>query len=349
VAQLARGKARLASIPEVINVTGGMMKVQEFCLPSVVVAATMVVASGCSGGTLTSAPPQPEKPNITVAAVPAVDSVGLYVAYDRGYFRQQGLNVKIIRAVSSETAISGQLAGKIDISGGNYVSYLQAEISAARLHILAEGSIAGPGGQVLVTRAGSPIRSISGLIGRTIGVNAPDNIGTLLIRALLQAHGIRSAEVHLVTDPKGFPAMPADLAAGDFDAAFLPEPFAAIAGEHYGDPVLADLDQGASHNFPIQGYVATQAWVSKYPRTAAAFIRALEQGQGIADTDHGAVEKAMQQFAALTPEQTAVMAVPLYPTGPVNRTRIQRVADAMLQNDIASRRFSVGIMMGPVP
>jgi hypothetical protein len=47
---------------------------------------------------------------------------------------------------------------------------------------------------------------------------------------------------------------------------------------------LADLDQGATENFPIDGYVATQAWAEKYPKTAAAFVSAVQEGQTIAET-----------------------------------------------------------------
>ena len=41
--------------------------------------------------------------------------------------------------------------------------------------------------------------------------------------------------------------------------------------------MLVDLDQGATSNFPIDGYVATRAWAQKYPKTAAAFVRAIEK------------------------------------------------------------------------
>ena len=49
-----------------------------------------VLAAGCGSGAgsvaLTSAVPKPEEPDITVAAIPAVDLAGLYIAQDRGLF-----------------------------------------------------------------------------------------------------------------------------------------------------------------------------------------------------------------------------------------------------------------------
>ena len=96
--------------------------------------------------------------------------------------------------------------------------------------------------------------------------------------------------MHFVTDNKGFPAMPGQLQQGEWQAAFLAEPYVTIAGEQYGDEILADLDQGATANFPIDGYVATLAWAQRHPKTAAAFVRAIEEGQTIAASDTAAAQ-----------------------------------------------------------
>ena len=48
---------------------------------------------------------------------------------------------------------------------------------------------------------------------------------------------------------------------------------------------LADLNQGATTDFPVLGYVVTRQWAKRYPHTLAAFYKALGEGQQIADTD----------------------------------------------------------------
>jgi ABC-type nitrate/sulfonate/bicarbonate transport system substrate-binding protein len=53
---------------------------------------------------------------------------------------------------------------------------------------------------------------------------------------------------------------------------------------------LVDLDQGATTAFPVEGYVVTKQWAVKYPHTLAAFYKALEEGQQIADTSRAAVD-----------------------------------------------------------
>ena len=96
--------------------------------------------------------------------------------------------------------------------------------------------------------------------------------------------------------------MPAELQDGAWTAAFLAEPYVTLAGEDYGERELADLDQGATINFPIDGYMATQAWVNRYPKTAAAFVRAIEEGQALADNGpycrRGGHGRVRQPFAS---------------------------------------------------
>jgi NitT/TauT family transport system substrate-binding protein len=288
---------------------------------------------------LTAAAPNPEEPDITVAAIPAVDLAGLYIAQDRGLFARQGLRVTIVPVPSSQSVVTEQLAGKVDISAGSYVAYLAAQATGERFRILAAASILSPDTRVLMVPGNSRINTVGQLAGHTIGVNGVNSIGPLLVSALLSAHGVSPAKVKFVTVPGGFPVIPGQLQRGAWDAAFLAEPYITAAGQQYGQQVLADLDQGAVLNLPVDGYVATQAWARAHPATAAAFTRAIEQGQAIANSDVSAVRAIMAERDGLPPEVTGSMALPSsYPVGPVEAVGIQRVAAAMLKFGVLSQR-----------
>ena len=309
-----------------------------------------VLAAGCGSGAssaaLTSAP-KPEKANITVAAIPAVDLAGLYIAQDRGLFARQGLHVTIVPVPSSQSVITEQLAGQVDVSAGSYVAYLAAQATGERFRILAEASILSPDTRALVVPGNSRITSVAQLAGGTIGVNGVNSIGPLLASALLAAHGISPAKVRFVTVPGGFPVIPGQLQRGAWDAAFLAEPYITAAGQQYGQQVLADLDQGAVQNLPVDGYVATRAWAQAHPATAAAFTRAIEQGQAIANSDTSAVEAIMARNDGLPPQVTGSMALPSsYPVGPVQEASIQRVAAVMLKFGVLSQRDAAEVRQG---
>jgi len=321
------------------------MKIRSFSLVPVAVSALMALATGC-GTTSGTAKPDPAETDVTVAALPAADLAGLYIALDQRLFAQQGLHVTIEPIASSQAVIAAQLKGQVDISAGAYIPYIAAQAAGARFRVLAEASTLRPDTRVLVTTANSPIVTVSGLAGRKIGVNGTNSIGTLLISVLLYNHGISPARVRLVTDPQGFPAMPAQLQAGVWSAAFLAEPYITLAGAKYGDRVLADLDQGSALNFPIDGYVATTAWAQKHPDTAAAFVRAIEAGQLLADTNAAAAQAAIAKYDDLGPVVTTSMALSGYPVGSVNEARIQRVATAMLQFGLLGQQDAAEVEHG---
>ena len=312
-------------------------------------ATTILVLAGCttapSGATL-AASSGLEEPNITVAALPSVDLAGLYVAQDKGLFAKAGLHVTIKKIPSSKAVIAAQLQGQVDISAGSYVGYIAAQAAGARFRILAEASTLRPDTRTLVITANSGIANIADLAGKKIGVNGTNSIGTLLISALLQENGVSPKKVNFVTDQNGFPDIPGQLHHGAWQAAFLAEPYVTLAEENYGDQELADLDQGATVNFPIDGYVATQAWVTKHPKTAVAFVRAIEEGQTLAANDPTTVRAAMAVSDQLAPVVTALMALPGFPIGPVDEQRIQRTAEAMFQFGMLGQQYASEVEQG---
>jgi NitT/TauT family transport system substrate-binding protein len=320
-----------------------------------VTAATLVFAAGCSGGGSGAAPSSVEKPDLNVAVVPALDSAGFFVALYEGLFKAEGLNVHFTPATSSDDVISAQVKGTYDITGGNYVSYIQWEQEGkANLDIFAEGSVMEPGAQGIYTMPDSHIKTLADLEGKSIAINAPDNILYLLAASVLAEHGINPSTVHFVTS-YSFPQMPAALKSGAVDAAVLPEPFASAAEQTDGAVQLVDLDQGATTSFPVEGYVVTKQWAEKYPHTLAAFYDALEEGQQIADTNRAAVEQAMEDLPvkpeplAVSKQTAAIMTLDNYPftTGPVGAVdpvRLQRVVDVM-QQFLGFPKFNITTML----
>jgi NitT/TauT family transport system substrate-binding protein len=318
-------------------------------------AIALLALAGCGGLVNSQGGTSPnglEKTTLNVAVVPAVDSAGFFVALQEGLFRQHGLTINYTPAVSSDEVIDQQVDGQYDITGGNYVSYIQHYVDDhQKLEIIAEGSVMQEGAQAIYTMPKTHITTLSGLKGHLLGINAPFNINYLLAASVLTENGIKLSQVHFPTQPIPFPNMAAELNAGKIAAAAMPEPFATAAEQKYGAVLLADLNQGATENFPIQGYVVTKSWAEQNPNTLRAFVAALTQGQQIADTSRAAIEHAMEslqgpQNGQIQPIIAAVMAVNIYPTA-IDKVRIQRVADVMYQFGLLKKPFNVGPMIGP--
>jgi NitT/TauT family transport system substrate-binding protein len=318
-------------------------------------AMALIALSGCGGLSATAGSTSPnglQKTTLNVAVVPAVDSAGFFVALHDGLFAKEGLTIHYTPAVSSDEVIDQQIAGQYDITGGNYVSYIQHYVDDHQpLEIIAEGSVMQQGTQAIYTMPNSKIKTLSDLKGKVLGINAPLNINYLLAASVLTENNIPVNQVRFPTQPIAFPDMAAELAAGKIDAAAMPEPFATAAEQQYGVVELADLNQGATEQFPIQGYVVTKSWAEQNPGTLKAFITALAQGQELADTSRHAIEQAMESLSGpqngeIPPIVAAVMAVNIYPTA-IDKVRIQRVADVMYQFGLLRSRFNVTPMIGP--
>ena len=160
----------------------------------------------------------------------------------------------------------------------------------------------------------------------------------LLIDNVLAENGMSPSQVHYVVIP--FPAMPAALAAHRVDAAFLIEPYLGEAETASGVAPLFDLDEGATQDFPLTGYVVTQAWMARYPRTAAAFTKALEKGHQVAATSRPAVEKALLTNTTISKQTAAIMALGTFPLG-VTAVQVGRVGDLMQEEHAVSESVNV--------
>ena len=312
-----------------------------------VAAAAALLAAGCSGSGGFPARRGPlEKTNLVVAAVPAMDSAGLYIAQQRGYFAQEGLHVQIVPAISSSDVIKQQLAGKYDITAGAYPSYILAdEQHHSNLKVLVAGSEMAPNVQEVVVPSGSHVTKMSQLSGKTITLNALNNIGQLLVTAMLQDNAV-AGKVHFNVEP--FPAMGPLLAQHKLTAAWLPEPFISEYEEKYGVEPLADANQGAAENLPIEGYVVTQSWLQKYLHTAEAFKIAMEKAQAVASTNLDEVQKAMTAFAGVPKLAASVLPAPGFPTD-TQAGPLQRVITLMVNFGLMGQGYNAANLIAKIP
>jgi NitT/TauT family transport system substrate-binding protein len=238
------------------------------------------------------------------------------------------------------------VTGRVQVAFGNYVADILAQaLGVASLRFLAAGNVSGPREQEVVVPAGSPVTSPSGLRGKTIGVNSLDDDGALMIQSILSRHGVPGSSLHFTQIP--FPDEAAALAAHRIDAAYITDPFLTEARVKDGVRAVIDCDQGSVANFPIAGYVATRAWAAQNPRTAAAFVTALEKGQALADSDRAAVTAALSAHIGIPSKTAAAVSVGTFPVNSaVQAAPLQRLANLLSRYGLLKRPFNVTTMTG---
>ena len=312
---------------------------------SLLVAFPVGVLAACSSGGGAAGGPPPEQSTIVVDAVPTADAAGLYIAYDNGYFAQQGLTVKIHTVLGGELGLADMQSGAAQLLEGNYVSFILAQAAGTHhgkpidLRIIANGSQMQQGNQALYVMPGSKFKTVADLTRyhAKLGINTPNNIGQVLIGSLFKENGLSMDAIEPTYRP--LPLLPQLLSTGKIDAAWLPEPFGTEAQQQYGALQLADFDTGSLQNFPIGCLIGTTKWVKSHPNTVAAFLRAFQQGQQVADTNRDAVEKALlRNKVAKTQVIAATMTVDSYPLT-MDVPAMQRVSDAMYEFGLMPAAF----------
>jgi NitT/TauT family transport system substrate-binding protein len=339
---------------------------------SLVAAIPVVVLAACSSGSSSSSSsggvqtgPPPEVSAITLDMVPTSDAAGIYIAQDDGYFAQQGLKVTIVPINGGEYGMGDLQTGKAQLVEGNYVSFILAQIAGSfaapdptnptqtlpakpiNMRIIADTSHMQPGNQALYVLPNSPYKTVQDLVKdhADVAVNSLHNFGTVLIGSLLASDGYGVNALPEV--PEILPDMPQLLADGKVPAAWLPEPLGTQAEQEYGAVQLADFDQGSVQDWPVGTVVGSTPWVQSHPNTVAAFLRAVQEGQQLADTDRAAVEQALvKNKVAPTAEVAATMTINSYPLV-MDVPQMQRVSDAMYEFGVISKPYNIANMIQP--
>jgi ABC-type nitrate/sulfonate/bicarbonate transport system substrate-binding protein len=120
-------------------------------------------------------------------------------------------------------------AGAIDLASGsaNGVIFGAAEgVTAKMIASISRESTRGFSTGFYV-KGSSPIKSVTDLKGKTVGINGFFTSGHLWLKAALEKNGL--AETDVTIAPIAFPAMQESLDAGKIDVGELPQPFAALA------------------------------------------------------------------------------------------------------------------------
>ena len=281
-------------------------------------------SSASASGSASPSTAKLEQTSITVGALPVVDSAGLYLAQKLGYFKQQGLTVKISPVAQSTQAIPDMLHGTIAvIAGANYVSFIEAQAKGtAQFKVLAEGVTCKPNTFGIAALPSSGIKSAKGLAGKTVAVNLTNNIQTLSLNAVLKADGVDPSKVKYVVIP--FPNMISALKAKQVAAISAVEPFLGGAMAADGAKQVVSSCDGPVANLPMSGYLSTSDWAQKNPNTAHAFQKALLKAQAYAGSNPSAVKAIIPTYSKVTAKQAAALPLNNYPSSldPAQLTKI---------------------------
>lgn len=306
-------------------------------------------ASSAGGSASSGASGAPELPTITIGAVLSVDTVTLQIAQDKGFFKQQGLNVKIIPEASTNATAAGLLSHTMDFGTQNYIGMLAQEKTVPGLNqrVVADDTQASMDNDVLLVGKSSKLTSIAQLKGKKVSIPAlGTNFAAVALDVLMKPYSMTSADYTTVVVP--FSDAAQALARNEVDAAFVVEPFITTAEAAAGDRVLVDMTTGALSAFPITCWVTSASFAQQDPKTVAAFQRAMASALQVAAASPSYVRSELPKLIpTMKPTIANVINLPTYNTT-LSLTRLQRVADVMEQVGALPKNFDVKSMYDPL-
>ncbi|MFE4542322.1 ABC transporter substrate-binding protein [Arthrobacter sp. NPDC056727] len=249
--------------------------------------------------------------SLTVTLAPIVDAAPLYMAQEKGLFKKHGLDVKITPAPTMGASIPALVSGAAQIGVLANVDAMQASAAGIPLRLFGATTVttdkpAQDTGKVYVAK-NSPIRELSDLNGKTIGVSGLGGAGELSLRVALDKSGLDSSRIKFLEVP--LDSMLNSLERGQVDAINTISPFtngAEAAGARY---ILSPGAVAVPH--ALQFVLATtEQFLSGNRTTVEKFKAAVDEATAYAAKNPDAVRALLPSFSGTPKDLAAVMQLP---------------------------------------
>lgn len=326
---------------------------------SLAAAGSLVLLAACSGGGDTggggdggtagaggnATGGSGELTPVTVGVLPIVDTAAIWLGVEEGIFEDHGLDVELELAQGGAAVVPAVVSGDYQFGFSNVASLLVANSQGLPLKIVAPGNFTtgDPESDIgaVLAMPDSGIESPADLAGKSVAVNTLNNIGDVTVSEVVEQAGGDPEQISFVE--MGFPDMPAALAGGQVDAAWILEPFRTIA-----------MDQGAevvTHNFAdvdpemmIAAYFTTATYAESDPEIVESFTAAMEESLTFAEENPDAARAILSTYTEIDPAVQEKMVMPRF-SPDVNADSVQTLADLALKYGLVSEDVDVDALL----
>ncbi len=286
---------------------------------------------------------------VRVSYIPILDVAPLFVGIEKGFFKEQGLDVTAMPSSGGAAGIPGLMGGAYDVIFGNVVSTYLAQSQGFNLRVIAAGTKLTNDGEIttgLVARTSDQLKSGKDLEGKTVAVNTRNGVIWLFARSWIAKTGGDPAKVRF--REVGFPQMTDALRAKQVDAAFNVDPFfsAAIAGDEFemiGQP-YPEVQPGVE----VGQWVMTEEFYENHPEIVRKYTSAFREATAWYNANRNTpeVRNIISGYTKMKPELLEKMDLQELPTY-IDPTAQQATADLMLESGMLKSRLDVNPIISP--
>lgn len=263
---------------------------------------------------------------------------GVFIGRDRGYFREQGIDVDFIPFQSGPDTMLPLASGDLEVGGGNFsIVWLNAAERGIGLKAVADKGSSRPGFepvQIVLRRDlvdSGQVRGPADLRGLRLGMTVLRSGGEVFAADLLGRGGLTVDDVDLTA--LGYPEMLAGLANRALDAALLIEPTLSAAVTRglaaTWEPGRASIAFGGAYQSSLLFYSPpfiaqtdlARRFMVAYLRGVRHYNDAFIRGEGRADVVRVLIESTAVKDPAV---YDAIQMFGLDPDGRINQVSMQR-------------------------
>ena len=217
---------------------------------------------------------------VTIATVLSVPSASTFIALDKGYFRDVGVNVKVENIDTLSRAMALLATNQMQIAqGGINAGYFNA-VGQGLPVVMALESGSTPVWHNFIVRPDlkDVIKTPSDLKGRNVAVSGPGSLSVYELGVLLENVGLTLADVNVKN--LSFSQMLPSLANKSLDVALMVAPFSDHAVEQGVGVPWIDPEVGQIKALPMTSlaYMASADWIRQNREVAKKVFSALLRG-----------------------------------------------------------------------
>lgn len=271
---------------------------------------------------------------ITVGVIPIVDVAPIYMGIEQGFFEDRNLDVTLESGQGGAAIVPGVVSEQFQFGFSNVTSLLLARSQGLPLKIVAAGNYStgeqGADFSGVVVPKNSSITDAGGLSGKTVAVNTLQNIGDTTVRQSVEKAGGDPDAVEFIELP--FPDMPAALAEGRVDGAWLVEPFLTIAKNQGAVEVASNLVD-TQDNLMIAAYFTSEQLMSSDPDLVERFTEAMNESLEYAEQNPEAAREAILTYTEIDAEVAQQMTLPVW-SSEINSETVNLLAELALEDGL---------------
>jgi NitT/TauT family transport system substrate-binding protein len=224
--------------------------------------------------------PEKKKVTIAVGGKNLLYYLPLTIAEQRGYFKDEGLDVEIVDFAGGARALQAVVGGSADVVSGAFEHNInmQAKGQSMRAFVLQ-----GRAPQIVLavsTKTMPNYKSVADLKGKKIGITAPGSSTNIMANYVLAKNGLKPADVSFIGVGASQGAVAA-LRAGQIDAISNLDPVMTILARGNDIKIISDTRDVAEADrvfggpMPAATLYAPVAFIEKNPNTVQALTNAI--------------------------------------------------------------------------